>query len=110
MPSHVHLLCTPTEKATVPELLVGWKTASARRVNELLGRTGKPLWLPGGGYDRNILNQDEYLEKLAYIHHNPVASGLVESEDLWVHSSAAAYAGLPYAGPQITFLSTESRW
>ncbi len=110
MPSHVHLLLTPSEGIKVSALLSGLKTTTARRVNELLGTAGAPFWLPGGGYDRNILTRDEYLEKLVYIHNNPVASGLVETDAEWGHSSAAAYAGMPYNGPRLSFLNIDFRW
>jgi putative transposase len=38
-------------------------------------------------YDRNIITQKEFLEKLRYIHCNPVAEGLVEHPEDWPWSS-----------------------
>lgn len=42
-------------------------------------------------------------QKLQYIHYNPVRAGLVAEPEHWIHSSAAAYAGLPSELP-IVFL------
>ncbi|MBI1374711.1 MAG: hypothetical protein GC159_18485 [Phycisphaera sp.] len=46
------------------------------------------FWQPGGGYDRNIYSDDELIEKISYIHNNPVRRGLVERAIDWPWSSA----------------------
>jgi hypothetical protein len=48
--------------------------------------------LPCGGYDRNVLG-DELIEKIRYIHRNPVTRRLTDDSFSWRWSSAAAYAG-----------------
>ena len=42
-------------------------------------------------YDFNVFTQRKYLEKLRYIHRNPVKRGLVESPELWRWSSYRDY-------------------
>ena len=43
-------------------------------------------------YDRNVRNQREFVEKLRYIHRNPVKRGLVRGSGDWKWSSFRHYA------------------
>jgi putative transposase len=43
-------------------------------------------------YDCNVYSERKRVEKLRYIHRNPVKRGLVESPDEWAWSSFRAYA------------------
>ena len=52
------------------------------------------FWQAGGGYDRNIRDEEEMLEKARYIHANPVRRGLVDSPADWKWSSARWYEGV----------------
>ncbi len=42
-------------------------------------------------YDFNVFRQRKYVEKLRYIHRNPVKRGLVKSPELWRWSSFRDY-------------------
>ncbi len=42
-------------------------------------------------YDFNVFRQRKYVEKLRYIHRNPVKRGLVKSPELWQWSSFRDY-------------------
>jgi REP element-mobilizing transposase RayT len=42
MPNHVHILIEP--KASLPKITRSIKTFTARKANEILGRTGEPFW------------------------------------------------------------------
>jgi putative transposase len=42
-------------------------------------------------YDFNVYSQRKYIEKLRYIHRNPVKRGLVASPELWRWSSFRSY-------------------
>jgi len=42
-------------------------------------------------FDFNIITRPKFLEKLKYIHRNPVRSKLVESPEDWPHSSYLTY-------------------
>ncbi len=109
MPEHVHLLLTPADDITVSKLFEGLKRETSLALNQFLRRSGR-LWLAGGGHDRNIVSREHYTEKVEYIHTNPVSRGLADVSFVYKHSSAAAYEGVEYSGPEITFLATDHRW
>ena len=85
MPNHVHLLVEICQKP-LAELLKNWKGFSARRINELLGRTGE-LWQEDY-WDRYIRDEAHYRKVIHYIENNPVKAGLVKSSGEWPFSSA----------------------
>jgi putative transposase len=49
-------------------------------------------------YDFNVFTEKKHVEKLRYMHHNPVKRGLVERPEQWEWSSYRYYAG-GSAGP-----------
>jgi putative transposase len=46
------------------------------------------FWQAGGGYDRNYWSTEEIIQRVDYIHNNPVKRGLVEDPCDWPWSSA----------------------
>ncbi|HZQ95634.1 MAG TPA: transposase [Candidatus Sulfotelmatobacter sp.] len=81
MPDHVHLILTPLvnesakEMYSLIEIMRGIKGASARAINESLGRHG-PVWQEES-FD-HVLRSSEGLDaKVAYVLQNPVRKGLV---------------------------------
>ncbi len=106
MPEHVHLIIVPTDlgipktlvsiKAPVARVAINrWKKVDACVLAELeIGEGRYRFWQAGGGFDRNLRGQDDLVEKVAYIHHNPVKRGLVEQATDWGWSSARWYAGI----------------
>jgi putative transposase len=51
------------------------------------------------------LSTSEMLQqRLAYIHNNPVALGLVEKEEEWLHSSAGDYYGMRKGAVELVFV------
>ena len=97
MPNHVHVLMSPRAGHEVSRLVQSWKGYSARRINELLGRSGA-LWQPDY-YDRYIRDGRHFDAELAYIEANPVKAGLCETSDGWRFGSAWWRAGAPSLGP-----------
>lgn len=110
MPEHVHLLVRPREKGAVIGRFQGFvKERVARRAIQYLQAeapewipkitvvegqtTRRRFWQPGGGYDRNIEQDQTLLATIEYLHQNPVRRGLVERSTDWVWSSARWYAG-----------------
>ncbi len=108
MPEHTHLLLFPREgtqisnvlqsiKQPVAQRAVAWVIAEARsflpRMADIQpnGQTSHRFWQRGGGYDRNIWSCEEILEKVHYIHENPIRRGLVERADQWPWSSWRAW-------------------
>jgi putative transposase len=114
MPEHFHLLITEPEVGTPSTVMQALKLGFARRVlaaSPLLAksaRNGAPsgaVLLQGHAhvwqrrfYDFNLCTEHKRIEKLRYIHRNPVARGLVEEPDHWLWSSFRSYA-FQEAGP-----------
>jgi REP element-mobilizing transposase RayT len=85
MPNHVHLLFTP--HVNVSRLLGSLKSASAKRANLLLGRTGQPFW-QDESYDRLVRTDEEFRRIQRYIENNPVMACLVAMPEEYAWSSA----------------------
>jgi putative transposase len=106
MPEHAHLLLSEPENGTIATAVQALKISSALRTAR--ARDGSecrsPLWQKRY-YDRNIRDYEEFVEKLQYIHRNPVRRGLVERAEDWKWSSFRHYALQEECGVEI-----ESRW
>lgn len=103
MPEHVHLLVWPTlETYSISGFLQSLKQSVSRKVigraraknpeKLCLFETGQvkepyQFWLPGGGYDRNVIKRETLAYTVNYIHRNPVRRGLVKNPDEWKWSS-----------------------
>jgi putative transposase len=77
MPEHIHLLVTEPEKEPLAKPMQALKQSVFRH----LGR-GEPFW-QSRYYDFNVYTERKRIEKLRYIHHNPVKRGLVASPEDW---------------------------
>ncbi|MDP8979938.1 MAG: transposase [Acidobacteriota bacterium] len=86
MPNHVHTLLTPMIVRSFNALMT-IKSASARRANLILGRTGKPFWQVES-YDHWVRSDDDESRIVGYIESNPVRAGLVAAVEDWRWSSA----------------------
>jgi len=128
MPDHVHLLLwwDKVEKPdlNISKIMQGIKGATARQIIGLT--TGRlehmlqpcsmtvpkstrshkrklryRLW-QHGFYDFNIYAEEKLVEKLNYIHHNPVKAGLVSLPDDYKWSSYKLYFDTPKVGQSIS--------
>jgi REP element-mobilizing transposase RayT len=86
MPNHVHLLLTP--QVSVSRLLNSLKSATAKRANLILRRTGQPFW-QGESYDHLIRHGDEFQRIRHYIENNPIAAGLAKTPEQYLWSSSS---------------------
>ena len=86
MPNHVHLLARIREGHPLPKTVQTWKARSARRANEILGRSG-PFWYRDY-YDRYIRDEAHLANCLRYIDMNPVKAGLCSTPAEWPWGSA----------------------
>ena len=73
MPNHVHgiviLVDEPETRCGIPEIVRGFKTFSARRVNERAGRRGA-VWQRG--YYEHVIRNEKALDRIRdYIANNP---------------------------------------
>jgi putative transposase len=99
MPEHVHLLLSEPEKDTLADALKSLKQGVARRLigdhplKPKTGLNGAPqhFWQKRY-YDFNIRNYPQFVEKLRYVHRNPVKAGLCERPEEWAWSSFRHYA------------------
>src|SRR5437867_8035959 len=71
MPEHVHLLITEPERA---KLSVALQMLKQNVAHQLRGPEGGIFWQPRY-YDFNVWSQPKRIEKLRYIHRNPVKRG-----------------------------------
>ncbi len=104
MPEHVHLLVSEPQRRNLSVAIKALKQAMARRVlgssqrryrqqTELFPGASMPgrFW-QARFYDFNVWSAKKRIEKLRYIHRNPVTRGLVRSPEQWRWSSFRSYA------------------
>ena len=99
MPEHVHLLLSEPRRGTLADALKSLKQGVSRRLIGKLPLKPKPA-LSGPPehfwqkryYDFNIRDHPQFVEKLRYIHRNPVKAGLCERPEDWEWSSFRHYA------------------
>jgi putative transposase len=85
MPEHVHLLIGEPQRCDVSGAMHALKLSVSMRCAE------RPFWLPRY-YDFLVHNHKKRIEKLRYMHRNPVVRGLVEKPEDWPWSSFRHYA------------------
>ena len=78
MPNHLHGILVLTDDTTckkrhgIPEIIRGFKTFSARRINKIRHLIGVPVWQRG--YYEHIIRQEKSLRAIRqYIANNPLA-------------------------------------
>jgi putative transposase len=110
MPEHFHLLISEPQEKTPSTVMQALKLGFARRIlagarrrrsnpaqASLFDHAPQHIWQKRF-YDFNVWTERKRIEKLRYMHRNPVKRGLVESPELWRWSSFRAYA-FGEAGP-----------
>ncbi len=110
MPEHIHLLLTEPEVAnpstamqvlkqrTARALLPKSKRKDPRQRSLFVGESQRRAFWQARFYDFNVWTTKKRVEKLRYMHRNPVKRGLVESPEQWRWSSYRFYL-LNEAGP-----------
>jgi putative transposase len=108
MPDHIHLLISEPETGTPSTVMQVVKQRFARRVLEAVrnptlaenARVGHPevevghpdhVWQKRF-YDFHVWSERKRIEKLRYMHRNPVKEGLVREPEHWLWSSYRSYA------------------
>jgi putative transposase len=105
MPEHVHLLFGESERGDPSDVMQALKQGFARRLLRMLRSRTDPgqghLWsasLEVGHiwqrrfYDFVVFSEKKRIEKLRYMHCNPVKRGLVLEPEQWAWSSFRSYA------------------
>lgn len=102
MPEHIHLLISEPEVKTPSTVMQALKLGFARRILAQARRRCNPaqavlfdgapqhIWQKRF-YDFNVWTEHKRIEKLRYMHRNPVKRGLVASPELWRWSSFRTY-------------------
>ena len=91
MPEHFHLLISEPERDDPSVVLKVVKQRFARKVRPKRSSAQLALWEQESDehlwqkrfYDFNVWSERKRVEKLRYIHRNPVKRGLVESPEQW---------------------------
>jgi putative transposase len=86
MPTHIHLLILPREKANLSKIMQWIKTQSAKRWNAIHGSTDH-LW-GDRFFARIIKGPRDYFKVMDYINQNPVKAELVQNPEDWKASGA----------------------
>jgi REP-associated tyrosine transposase len=98
MPEHFHLLVSEPQRMTVSTVMQALKLGFSRRLLSP-GQAVRPAPLRHGPqriwqarfYDFNVWSEHKRIEKLRYMHRNPVRRGLVDSPEQWRWSSFRFY-------------------
>jgi len=102
MPEHFHLLIGEPSRGTVSTVMQVLKQRVSRRIRskrrrnnpnqQLLFKDDEPpsFWQPRS-YDFNVYSRKKHIEKLNYMHNNPVKRGLVSEPGEWAWSSYRFY-------------------
>lgn len=101
MPEHVHLLVGEPHRSSLSIALQVLKQQTSRK----LKARGKAHFWQRRYYDFNVWSEEKRIEKLRYMHRNPVKRGLVEKPEEWQWSSFRHYAG-----GQVGVVEIESHW
>jgi len=80
MPEHVHLLIDEPLRGAIATAVKALKLSVALR------RTESPFW-QARYYDFNVHSEKKRIEKLRYMHRNPVVRGLAAKPEDWPWSS-----------------------
>ena len=101
MPEHIHLLIGEPERGTPSTVMQVLKQRYARRVlGEKKRNPAQTTFWPESPervwqrrfYDFNVWSRRKRIEKLRYMHDNPVKDGLVQEPEQWAWSSYRSYA------------------
>ena len=95
MPEHVHLLMNEPPDDPLSKALQASKISVSRRLIE------SPFWQTRY-YDFNVFTHNKRVEKLKYMHRNPVTRGLVTNPEDWPWSSYRHYLLNEPTGVSIT--------
>ena len=88
MPEHVHLLISEPERSKLSVVIQMLKQITSQTLHAKY----PPHFWQARYYDFPVWTESKRIEKLRYIHRNPVKRGLVEEPEDWKWSSFVHYA------------------
>ena len=111
MPNHVHAMVYFKESTKLSIFMNQWKRRSSIQLKKLYQKFltkyaekinyRESVW-QAKYYSFNIYSKSKAIEKLTYMHNNPVKSGLVNCPEEWKFSSARFYSLKKPVGVMIT--------
>jgi putative transposase len=101
MPEHVHLLVGEPSRSPLSIALQVLKQQTSRKLKQ----RGEVQFWQRRYYDFNVWSEEKRVEKLRYMHRNPVKRGLAERPEQWAWSSFRHYAN-----GQLGTVEIESQW
>jgi len=104
MPEHVHLLVSEPEGEALAKAIQALKISVARRAMSYRAECDVAFWQKRY-YDHNVRTHESFVDKVRYIHRNPVKRGLIEKPEDWKWSSFRHYATAEIGPVEI-----ESQW
>lgn len=100
MPEHVHLLVSEPDRERLCTVVQALKLSLARRAAGCGWRGEPPFWQKRY-YDHNVRNEKSFVNKLRYMHRNPVRRGLCAKPEDWRWSSFRHYADAEFGVVEI---------
>ncbi len=116
MTNHLHMICKAIGKPELPDIIRDLKKFTSKKIIQIIQEEpeSRREWMLGyfedackhlkkerkykvwkDGYHAELLYTRKFLlQKLNYIHHNPVRAGIVEQPEHYLYGSARNYAGL----------------
>ena len=91
MPEHVHLLLSEPEELSLSVALQMLKQNVSRKARKSGLYSADHAFWETRYFDFNVWSRSKQVEKLRYIHRNPVARGLVQKPEEWRWSSFRHY-------------------
>jgi putative transposase len=85
MPEHIHLLLSEPETKPLATAIQSLKLSISKQSSQ------RPFWATRY-YDFNVFTHNKRVEKLKYMHRNPITRGLVTNPEDWRWSSYHHYA------------------
>jgi putative transposase len=82
MPEHVHLLMSEPKIGSVASTIRVLKGETSKKLKGARAHFWQPRY-----YDFNVFTHNKFVEKLKYMHRNPVVRELVEKPEDWPWSS-----------------------
>ncbi|MGH7244808.1 MAG: hypothetical protein ACREJD_15450 [Phycisphaerales bacterium] len=87
-------ILTFIKKSVAEQVIPKWKKMNAGILTRIVSHTERPrFWHAGGGFDRNVRDDEEFMKEIRYVHRNPVERGLVTKPEQWEWSSVRWWTG-----------------
>jgi putative transposase len=108
LPDHLHLLLRPETAATVDEIVQALFTRFEHDYAEMRGQPKvETIWQRGHRLQR-VKAESEFLERMDWIHYNPVFHQWVTTPEAWPYSSYQSWVERGWYGAQWGWTEPES--